>query len=245
VAPELGQEVPSDVTAVADADPPRELRDGAGESGATEVRSGRAHWFGLWAVLATPVVANLVAIVGFVKYQPQVETSGLAPVLQKGILPGTPYVDPNVGDNSYAVGHAAAMSWLHGVVPWWNFNEGIGTPLAGSIQSGPFFPLTLVLDLSNGSLWFHLGLELLIGLATYFLLRELRCSPFASAAGAIAFELNGSIAWLTNAPANPIPFLPVLILGVEWTLNAVGTRRRGGWILLSLGVWLTIVSGFP
>jgi hypothetical protein len=196
-------------------------------------------------VLAAPVVANLVAIVGLVKYQPQVETSGLATVLQKGILPGTPYVDPNVGDNSYAVGHAAAMSWLHGVVPWWNFNEGIGTPLAGSIQSGPFFPLTLLLDLSNGSLWFHLGLELLIGLATYWLLRELRCSPFASAAGAIAFELNGSIAWLTNAPANPVPFLPVMILGIEWTLNSVGARRRGGWILLSLGIWLTIVSGFP
>ena len=242
MAPELVQEVPDGASSTSDAVDPRELSGGVGNP---EVGLARAHWFGLWVVLAAPVVANLVAILGYVQYQPQIESSGLARVLQRGVLPGSPYIDPNVGYNSYAVGHAAALSWLHGIVPWWNFNEGIGTPLAGSIQSGPFFPLTLVLALSNGSLWFHLALELLIGVATYFLLRELRCSPFASAAGAIAFELNGSIAWLTNAPANPVPFLPVMILGIEWTLNAVGARRRGGWILLALGVWLTIVSGFP
>lgn len=199
----------------------------------------------LLAVLAAPVLANLAAIVGFVKYEPQVKSSGLLTVLQKGIVPGQPYIDPNVGYNTYAVGHAAALSWLHGVVPWWNFYEGVGAPLAGSIQSASFFPLTLLMALSNGVLWFHLGLELLIGVATFFLLRELKCSPFAAAVGAIAFELNGSVAWLTNAPVNPVPFLPVMILGIEWSLNAVGARRRGGWVLLALGVWLTIVAGFP
>jgi hypothetical protein len=245
VARESGKVVPAEPTSTAGADPPREFRDYVSDLGVPGVGLGRAHWIGLWTVLAAPVLANLVAIVGYVKYQPQVETSGLATVLQKGILPGTPYIDPNVGNNSYAVGHAAALSWLHGVIPWWNFNEGLGTPLAGSIQSASFSPMTLMLAVSNGSLWFHVCLELIIGFATYVLLRQLRCSPFASAAGAIAFELNGSIAWLTNAPSNPVPFLPVMILGVEWTLNAVGARRRGGWILLALGVWLTIVSGFP
>lgn len=237
MAPELVQDRPAYVTSAADA--PREFRRGVAK------RAVRTHWFGLWAVIAAPVVANLAAIVGFVNYQPQARSSGIAKVLQKGIVPGQPFIDPNVGYNSYAVGHAAALSWLHGVVPWWNFNEGVGAPLAGSIQSGSFFPLTLMLALPDGSLWFHLALELLAGIATYLLLRELRLSPFASAAGAIAFGLNGSIAWVTNTPANPIPFLPVLILGVEWAWKATGARRSGGWILLSLGVWLTIVSGFP
>jgi hypothetical protein len=245
VAPELNDGVPEDGAGTAVDDAPgalesRELDDGGG--GGETVRSRR---IALWTVLAAPVLANIVAIVGFVNYEPQVKSSGLAKILQAGPVPGQAFIDPNVGYNSYAVGHAAALSWLHGVVPWWNFNEGLGTPLAGSIQSGSFFPVTLLLALSNGSMWFHLGLELLIGLATFFLLRELRCSPLAAAAGAIAFELNGSVAWLTNAPVNPVPFLPVLILGIEWVLNAVGARRRGGWILLALGVWLTIVSGFP
>jgi hypothetical protein len=241
VAPELDLGVPEEPVVPADDDTPGDLEVSVPPTEGT-VRTRR---IALWSVIAAPVIANAVAIFGFVNYQPQVKSSGLATVLQTGVVPGQAYIDPNVGYNSYAVGHVAAMSWLHGVVPWWNFNEGLGTPLAGSIQSASFFPLTLTLALGDGSLWFHLGLELLIGLATFFLLRELRCSPFAAAAGAIAFELNGSVAWLTNAPVNPVPFLPVLILGIEWVVNAVGARRRGGWILLALGVWLSIVSGFP
>jgi hypothetical protein len=241
VAPELDTGVPEETVPPADVDTPDDLEVSVPDAEGT-VRTRR---IALFSVLAAPVIANFVAIFGFVNFQPQIKSSGLATILRAGVVPGQAYIDPNVGYNSYAVGHVAAMSWLHGAVPWWNFNEGLGTPLAGSIQSASFFPLTLTLALGDGSLWFHLGLELLIGLATFFLLRELRCSPFAAAAGAIAFELNGSVAWLTNAPVNPVPFLPVLILGIEWIVNAVGLRRRGGWILLAIGVWLTIVSGFP
>jgi hypothetical protein len=198
------------------------------------------------AVIIGPVAANLFAILNLVKYQPEARTSALGFVTKVGFLSGgQPFIDPNVGYNSYAVGHAAALSWLHGHVPWWNFNEGIGAPLAGSIQSASFFPPTLLLALTNGSLWYHFSLELMAGVATYALLRQLRCSPFAAAVGALAFELCGSLAWLTNAPANAVPFLPMGILGVEWILNAVGSRRRGGWILLALSVWLSLVAGFP
>lgn len=208
--------------------------------------SARSRRFGLGAVLAVPFLANLVAICGIVQYQPQAKTSGLGLIHQVGILNGgQPYVDPNVGFNSYAFGHAAALLWLHGHVPWWDFNQGIGTPLAGSVQTAAFFPPTLLLALGSGSLWFHVCLEVLAGWACYALLRELRCSPFVAAVGGIAFELNGALAWITNAPANPVPFLPLLVLGVEWCVNAAGAKRRGGWVLLGVGVWLTIVSGFP
>ena len=137
------------------------------------------------------------------------------------------------------------MSWLHGHIPWWNLNDGLGMPLAASVQSASFLPLTLLQALSSGSMWFHIALEAIAGIATYALLRQLRCSPLAATVGAIAFQLNGSIAWLTNAPVNPVPFLPICLLGIEYVVNASGARRRGGWILLAVGVWLSVVAGFP
>ncbi len=235
--------MPADAVLTAPESPAPVLVPAPSDDGGATTRTRR---LALAAVLAMPFVANLVAIVGLVQYDPRAKTSGIGLIHQLGVLSGgQPYIDPNVGFNSYAMGHAAALAWLHGHVPWWTVNQGLGVPLAGSIQTAAFFPPTLLLALGQGSLWFHLCLELIAGWACYALLRELRCHPFAAAAGAIAFELNGSLAWLTNAPANPVPMLPMLILGVEWSVNAAGARRRGGWILLALGVWLTIVAGFP
>jgi hypothetical protein len=205
----------------------------------------RSYGWGLFAVVLAPFLGNLPAILQLTKYQPESKTSGIAFITKLGYLPSQSYIDPNVGYNSQAVGHAAALAWLHGHVPWWNFDAALGLPLAASIQNASFFPLVLLQALANGSLWFHVGLEVVAGVATYLLLRELKCSPLAATAGGIAFGLCGSIAWLTNAPANPLPFLPMCLLGVEYAVNATGLRRRGGWIVLALGVWLSIVSGFP
>lgn len=214
-------------------------------AGDAEPPKKRSYRWGLFAVVLAPFLGNLPAILQLTKYQPQSKTSGIAFITKLGYLPGQSYIDPNVGYNSQAVGHAAALTWLHGHVPWWNLNAGLGTPLAASIQNASFFPLVLLQALSNGSLWFHLGLELAAAIATFLLLRELRCSPLAATAGGIAFGLGGAFAWLTNAPANPLPFLPLCLLGVEYAVNATGARRRGGWIVLALGLWLSIVSGFP
>jgi hypothetical protein len=231
---------------------------GAGEVGAGAPRleseavdQGTSIWSttsskrGLLAVSVVPFLANLPAILGLVMYQPILLTSGLGTVAREGYLPGQPFIDPNVGYNSQAIGHAAALSWLHLHIPWWNLNDGLGMPLAASVQSASFLPLTLLQALSNGSMWFHLSLELIAGVATFALLRQLKCSPFAAALGGIAFQLNGSIAWVTNAPANPVAFLPLCLLGIEYVVNAAGAKRKGGWILLALGVWLSVVAGFP
>ncbi len=205
----------------------------------------RSTAWGLLAVVLAPFLGNLPAILQLTKYQPESKSSGIAFITKLGYLPGQSYIDPNVGYNSQAFGHAAALAWLHGHVPWWDLRAGLGMPLAASIQNASFFPLVLLQALSNGSLWFHVGLECIAGVATFLLLRELRCTPLAAAAGGIAFGLCGSLAWLTNAPANPLPFLPMCLLGIEYAVNATGARRRGGWIVLALGVWLSIVSGFP
>ena len=37
-----------------------------------------------------------------------------------GLLSGLPYIDPNEGFTTQALGHLAAEDWLHGVIPWWN-----------------------------------------------------------------------------------------------------------------------------
>jgi hypothetical protein len=54
------------------------------------------------------------------------------------LLSSWPFIDPNVGFNSEALGHLAAWDWVHGVVPWWNPYTGIGMPLAGELQPGAF-----------------------------------------------------------------------------------------------------------
>ncbi|HEY8080559.1 MAG TPA: hypothetical protein VIE15_00610, partial [Acidimicrobiales bacterium] len=221
-----------------------DVSDDPGVAG-SRAKTRRASRFGLLAVLLVPFLENLPAIIRLVHYEPQAKTSGIGLITKLGYLPGQAYLDPNVGFNQQALGHAAALAWLHGHVPWWNLNSGLGMPLAASIQSGSFFPPTLLQALPQGTLWFHIALECMIGWATYALLRELRCSPFAAAVGAIAFELNGAVAWITNAPANPVAFLPLCLLGVEYVVSASVAKRRGGWVLLALGVWLTIVSGFP
>jgi len=216
----------------------------AAASEATSRPRRSANW-GLLAVVLAPILGNLPAILQLTKYQPESKSSGIAFITKLGFLPGQSYIDPNVGYNSQAVGHAAALAWLHGHVPWWNLDAGLGLPIAASIQNASFFPLVLLQALTNGSLWYHVGLEIVAGVATYLLLRQLRCSPIAATAGGIAFGLCGSLAWLTNAPANPLPFLPMCLLGIEYAVSATAARRRGGWIVLALGVWLSIVAGFP
>jgi hypothetical protein len=205
----------------------------------------RPWWLALVAVVVVPVLDNLAAILRIVHYEPQALTSYAAVVAHKGLVPGAPFGDPYVGFVSQALGHVAAMDWLHGHLPWWNLNEGLGMPLAASTQTASFFPLTLLQALPDGSLWFHLGIEVVAGLMCLLLLRELRCSPFSAAAGAIAFSLDGSMAWLTNAVSNPVPFLPMCLLGVEHVVRHARTHRRGGWIVLACGVGLSLVAGFP
>jgi hypothetical protein len=247
-APDAPGTVPGTPAAPGGAPGPRgdEAEDlGGAPQEPTGIWSTRASRLGLLAVSLVPFLANLPALVGVVKYQPILNTSGLGTTFRKGFIPGQPFIDPNVGYNSQAIGHAAAISWLHLHVPWWNLNDGLGMPLAASVQSASFLPLTLLQALPGGSLLFHIALELIAAIATYALLRQLRCSPFAAALGGMAFSLNGSIAWVTNAPANPVPFLPLCLLGIEYVVSAARAKRRGGWILLALGVWLSIVAGFP
>jgi hypothetical protein len=160
--------------------------------------------------------------------------------------PRWPFLDPNVGFTSEALGRLSAWDWLHGVVPWWNTYTGIGMPLAGELQPGAFFlPFNLLLLLPEGILWQQIAMQIIAGLSTYALLRELELSRLAGLMGGALFALNGTIAW-TPGPASvycSLPFLPLLLFGVE----RAPKPQRGATSILIIGIataW-SILAGFP
>jgi len=119
-------------------------------------------------------------------------------------------------------------------------------PLAGELQPGAFFlPFTLLLWLPEGILWQQVSMQIIAGLATYALLRELGLSRLAALTGGALFALNGTIAW-TPGPATAycsLPFLPLLLFGIERARK----QQQGAASILIMGVataW-SILAGFP
>ncbi len=211
------------------------------------------------ALALLPVLIHLPELLGIVHANALGYTGALG-TFTPGFIGGQPTIDPNIGFTSQALGAQAAQQWLSGHVPWWNPYEGIGAPLAGEMQSAAFFPLTLLLIAPWGQTVFHLCLQVIAGVATYYLLRQLRLSRTASLTGAVLFEFNGVFAWLANAVVNPIPFLPLLLLGVERAFlsaraeaadaaeaRPAGLRRElvSGWKWIAVALALSLLAGFP
>src|SRR5262249_57155126 len=160
------------------------------------------------AIAAVVVLANAPSLLALSSSNPLEYRSGLATSVTPGRLPGERAIDPNDGYVSQALGRRAALDWIHLRVPWWNPYEGTGAPLAGELQSGAFFPPTLLTLLPHGQLYEHVLLEILAGLCTYLLLRRLALGRWASAAGGIAFGLNGTFGGLAHAPVHTGAVVP-------------------------------------
>src|SRR5262249_49786057 len=156
------------------------------------------------------LVANLLYVLGISDANPLGPRSGLGIVTTPSFVHGLPTIDPNNGFVSQALGHRAALDLLHFHLPWWTPYEGTGAPLAGEMQSAALFPPPLLTAISNGQLYEHMLLEFIAGAATYLVLRRLSVARLACLAAAIAFALNGTFAWFTHAPVNPVAFLPLL-----------------------------------
>ena len=146
------------------------------------------------------------AIIGLVKYQPQLKSSGLAHDRAEG-LPARPAVH-RPERRLQLPGRSATPRRCRGSTATCRG----GTSTTGSACRSPRASSPRASSRSRSLQALSERLDVVPprlssahpGVATYALLRQLRCSPFAAAVGAIAFELNGSIAWLTNAPANPV-----------------------------------------
>ena len=199
----------------------------------------------LVAIVAAVVLANLPYLLGFFDPNPLDARAGLTSALTHGLLSGRPTIDPSNGFTSQAIGHLAALDVLHLHLPWWNPYEATGMPLLGETQAAALFPPTLLTALANGQLYEHILFELVAGICTYRLLRRLNVTRSAAIAGAIAFALNGKFAWFADAGVNPLPFLPMLLLGIERAFAATREGRRGGWRLIAVAGALSVYAGFP
>lgn len=197
----------------------------------------------IWIVLAV-LAGNVFFVTGQTIDNPITWTAGISHYLCH-ISCGRPAIDPNLGFITQPLGHQAALDLLHGHWPWWNYFEGLGQPLAGEMQSAALFPLTLLFGLSSGLLWFHVSLELVAGLSTYFLLRRLGLPALAAVAAGSVFALNGTYAWLGNAVLNPVAFLPLLLLGVEMIVDSAPYPRQRGWYVAAVALALSLYAGFP
>ena len=205
----------------------------------------RTHRVPLAIIGLTILAVNVPTLLHIVTTNPVQLYADLQSSAPHQALPGYPIIDPNAGFVTFSLGHLVTTDWLHGHVPWWNPYEGLGSPLAGEMQSAAFFPPVFLLQDALGFVVFHVLLELVAGYATYFLLRRLGLGRAASTAGGVAFGLCGTLAWFEHATANPVAFLPLALLGVERARESASTSRRYGWRLLAVALGLSIVSGFP
>ncbi|HZL42055.1 MAG TPA: hypothetical protein VFD66_02095, partial [Verrucomicrobiae bacterium] len=97
----------------------------------------------------------------------------------------------------------------------------------------------------SGQIYFHISLQILAGISTFFYLRKIRLGGAASFCGAVFFELNGTFSWMANAAFNPIAFLPMALLGMELAIEAAKRESRGGWLVLCAGAVWSVYAGFP
>ncbi|WP_145230733.1 hypothetical protein [Rudaeicoccus suwonensis] len=199
------------------------------------------------SVLLVILLGNALYLLQIRNNDPIIYSSGLG-TAARGILAGKHTIDPNDGWTAQALGRLAAESWAHGHVPLWNTFEGLGQPLAGEMQSAALFvPFIFLQLLPNGVFLMHVALELVAGLSTLGFLRTLKLSWVAAVCGGCLFGLNGTFAVMTNAPFNPIAFLPMALWGVELLIGAArsGRRPRAGLWFTALAIAFMLFAGFP
>jgi hypothetical protein len=195
-------------------------------------------------IILVVLMGNVMYVLRLANDNPISWTAGISHHLCR-VTCGRPAIDPNVGFITQSLGHQAAEDILHGHFPWWNYYQGLGQPLAGEMQSAALFPLTLLFLSSSGLMWFHIILEVIGGICTYFLARRLSVPMvFATVAGML-FALNGTYAWLGNAVLNPVAFLPMLLLGIEMIIDSASSSTNRGWYLAALALALSVYAGFP
>jgi hypothetical protein len=207
----------------------------------------RRSLFCICALVLAPIVVKAPLFLGWLIPDPMLIFSGLMSGFQPGPFGGPPLatIDPNIAYTSHALGHRAALEILSGHIPWWNHFEAVGAPLAGEMQAAALFPLTWLLALHDGQLYEHVVLQIIAGVSAWALLRKLGCARFAALAGAVAFEFNGTFAWLANAVINPIAFLPLTLYGIEVLRERIHNNTPGGAAWITIGLAASLYAGFP
>jgi hypothetical protein len=199
------------------------------------------------AMLLVALVPLLLALpqLLWLSADPVYYTSGITVEHDAAIQRGVPYADPNNGFQTQALGYRAVRDWLSGEVPWWNPYSGVGMPLAAEYQPSAFFPLTFLLLLPRGMVLLQMALQILAGLGTYALLRQLGMGRLAATMGGVVYAVNGTLAWFAHGPASVVPWLPWFLYGIERAFVAAQVQARGGWRLIAVAMALSLLAGFP
>lgn len=194
-----------------------------------------------------PLLASALVICGIVDANPELLMSGLATSAGGAFINGggTDWFDPTIGVLTQPFGALSAQDWLHFVVPWWNPYTALGMPLAAEMQSLSFFlPFVFLLLSPHGWIALKLLLQMASGMAFYALLTELEFSRIAAFVPAALFALNGTFFFVPHA-VGPLPFLPLLLLGVEHAARAAQGGGRRGWGLIPFALAYSIYAGYP
>jgi hypothetical protein len=206
----------------------------------------RAHALPVLLLMLLPILASLLLLAGLFDNNPALFFSFLGVHLGGQLLHGAPgWLDPTISLLTQPLGRLGAQDWLRGVIPWWNPFTGIGMPLAAEMQTLSFFlPFVLLLKFWQGWLWMKVILQIISGIAMYALLIELGCRRVAAFVPGLLFALNGSFFLVPHA-MGPIPFLPLLLLGVERAAHAARNGTRLGWGLIPLALAYSLYAGYP
>ncbi len=200
-----------------------------------------------WPVVMScvvPLVAHLPELLGWVDANPLLFFSQLVLHPNSGILPGQPFIDGSVASTTQFLGHRAAEDWLHGILPWWNPYVGVGLPLASMITDAAFFlPFILLMHFNSGVLLIKLAMQVLAGLACFGFLRKVGIARGPAVLGSVLFQCNGTFAWFSHTPILPIPFLPLLLLGLERARTDASADRRGGEAVIALAIAFSLLAG--
>ncbi|MCL4395441.1 MAG: YfhO family protein [Chloroflexi bacterium] len=143
----------------------------------------------------------------------------------------------------------ASRMWKAGQLPLWNPYAGLGVPLAANMQSGAFYPLSLLTALAPDNLWVWVSDALTLlgfltaGLFTFLFLRSIGVGPPGAAGSAAAYMFCGYLLYfLGTADWRVDVLVPLLVFGSE---RLYARRSRGSGLLVAAGVMLSITAGMP
>lgn len=192
-----------------------------------------------------PLFGNAASI--WFNADPTLQLSLIGVGLRGGVYAGPPgWIDPSAAYITQPLGFLAASDWLHGIIPWWNPYAGVGMPLAAETQTEAFFlPFVFLLHFKAGWLWLRIVLQAMCGVFLYGFLAEIGLARRAAFLGAALFEFTPEFFLCPSAPIAPLPFLPLLLLGIERAAVASAGERRGGWSLIVIACAYSFYAGNP
>jgi hypothetical protein len=160
--------------------------------------------------------------------------------IQKVIDAGAPAWDT---EPLFAIG--GHELWREHTLPNWNPYSGLGAPLAGNLQSQPYYPLSFIYSLAPSpyayNLWVVLRL-LVAGLGMFALLRWY-VSFFPALLGGTAMMLTGYYIIHYDMPHLSVDvMLPALLCCVEYTLRKPGPASFASMFVVA---FCTVSGGMP